>query len=146
MQFQKDWKLSSPSAPIFKGLYGTFWAIPSGPSMSRSLKAYSGQQQHLAVSKLSFPDSVIHLILDYCCAVNDFVLVLSTPLHYIFEVWALWADILDAFDFMRVQDYKMRCLGSWDYKDLTSLLCISGRYDLSTTSDWLELVQSCTRR
>ena len=41
---------------------------------------------------------------------------------------------------MRVQDYKLRFLGSWDYKDLTSLVCISGRYDLNTTSVWLELV------
>ena len=132
MQFQKDWKLSSPSAPIFKGLFGTLWAIPSGPSMPRPLKAYIGQQQQLAVSQLPFAESVIDLILDYCCAANDYLLVFSTPFHDIFDLWALWADC--GMDILSVQDYKLRFLDSWDYKYL--MLCTTG---LSVPS-WIELI------
>ena len=67
------------------------------------------------------------------------VLVFSTPLHYIFEVWALWADACE-IDVTELQDYKIRYLGGWDYKYLTSLLCIPGRYDVSMTSDWMDLL------
>ena len=139
MPVQQDWSLLLAKPPMVEGVFGTFVGIPIRPSMLRPLKAYSGQQQKLAVSRLRFPESVIDLILDYCCAVNDHVLVFSTPLHYIFEVWALWADTRE-IDVTELQDYKLRFLGGWDYKYLTSLLCISGRYDLSMTSDWMDLL------
>ena len=60
--------------------------------MPRQLKAYTLE---LVFSKLMFPESVIGLILDYGCKVNDYLLVLSTPSHYNFEVWAMWADFDD---------------------------------------------------
>ena len=139
MPDQQDWSLLLAKPPMVEGVFGTFVGIPIGPSMLRPLKAYSGQQQKLAVSQLPFAESVTDLIVEYCYAPNDHVLVFSTPLHYIFEVWALWADACE-IDVTELQDYKIRYLGGWDYKYLTSLLCIPGRYDVSMTSDWFELL------
>ena len=102
-------------------VYGTAWVIQSGPCLPRQLKAYSGRDQKTALSKLSFPDSVIDLILDYGCTVNDYLLVLSTPSQYNFEVWAMWSDFDDISEALSVGVYKRRFLGLWNYKDLISL-------------------------
>ena len=51
--------------------------------MPRQLKAYTLE---LVFSKLMFPDCVTDLILEYGCKVNDYLFVLSTPSHTIFDV------------------------------------------------------------
>ena len=48
--------------------------------------------------------------------------------------------VVRGIDVTELQDYKIRYLGGWDYKYLTSLLCIPGRYDVSMTSDWMDLL------
>ena len=115
MPIQQDLSLLLAKPPMYEDVFGTILGIPIGPSMLRPLKAYSGQQQKLAVSRLTFPESVIDLILDYCCAANDYLLVLSTPSHITFEVWAMWAAIPDIRWGLRVRAYMRRFLGSWNY-------------------------------
>ena len=102
--------------------------------MPRQLKAYTLE---LVFSKLMFPESVIGLILDYGCKVNDYLFVVSTPSHTIFDVWAMWSHCRDPCRGLVVREFMMRFLGSWYYKELLSLLCVSCP---GTKLSWVEVV------
>ena len=91
--------------------------------MPRQLKAYIGQ---LAVSKLALPEVAMDRILDYGCTINDYLLVLSAPSQYNFEVWAMWADIPYIRWCLMVRAYMRRFLGSWNYNYLLSSLYVTG--------------------
>ena len=128
------WTEFFPAEPVGRNVYGRIWAIQSWPSMPRQLKAYTAQ---LAVSKLMFPEPVTDLILEYGCKVNNYLLVLSTPSHITFEVWAMWAVIPDIRWGLRVRAYMRRFLGSWNYNYLLSSLCVTGP---GTKLSWIEAV------
>ena len=110
------------------------------PSIRPELKAYIGQQQRLAVAKLLFPEAVIDLILQYGCKVNDYLLLLSTPSHDLFDVWAMWADIPDISWGLNVRGTKMRFLGSWFYLDLLSEFVTGPRMTLTWTEAVVETI------
>ena len=107
--------LTLAASPMAKGAFGTVWAIQNGPSIPCSLKAYIGHPHELIFSKLLLPHHIVDVILQFGGAVNDYLLVVSTPSQYNFDVWAMWAhhlyDISEAFG---IRAYNRRFLGSWN--------------------------------
>ena len=128
------------ASPMAKGAFGTVWAIQNGPSIPCSLKAYIGHPHELIFSKLSLPHHIVDVILEFGGAVNDYLLVVSTPSQYNFDVWAMWAhhlyDISEAFG---IRAYNRRFLGSWNYMHLMSLLCVTG-LGIRLCTPWIEAV------
>ena len=112
------------ASPMSSDAFWTVWAIKSSTLMPRQLKAYMDDEYDF-VSKLRLPEAAIDLILDYGCSLNDYLLVHSSPPHYNFEVWAMWAnDLDDISDALAVNAYHRRFLGTWNYMHLMCLLCV----------------------
>ena len=135
--FQRLVLLWMASWPVAMSAFGTVWAIQNGPSIPPELKAYIGQAHEIAVSKRPLPRPIIDLIFGFVSVANDYLLVLSTPSQYNFEVWAMWGDIPDIRRVLRVRAYMRRFLGSWNYNDLLSLICFTGP---GTKLSWIEAV------